>query len=283
MSVPFSRPLIPGQPDSAFYGVQELALFKTYNRKSYEEAFGEQPPPFDPARPIKTWFDSTVDTSSPTNVALYKTIARDHENKWAVRQLVLPAREAATVNLPGAVTYPERVIPPTTATRGGGGITALYMSLESEAKALMEEMGGTDLGDEGDTAVFPVIYPPEEPRRLWYFLYKGRPVNVGALLYNRNKKGIGSPGKWEFSSGIPVWVPDPEPPTGIGDPRPPVAMPVRDLLPTEKLQTGLMGIGIARVDLGQDVKHMAGQFTEQDRATLQLIYQMVSRIAGDAA
>ncbi len=283
MTTPLSTPLAPPQPDSAFYSIRELALFKTFTRDSYREAFGVEAPPFDPSRVIKTWFDSTADTSAPDNVAVYNTLARNDQNKWEFRQLVMPASEAATVNLPGQVTYPPYVVQPTAATRGGGGITALYLSLESDARALMEELDGTNLGDEGATAVFPVHYPPEEPRRLWYFQFRGKAVNVGALLYNRNKNGVGAPGKWDFSSGVPEWTPDPPPPTGIGDKRPSREMPMRALLPNEQLQVGLMGVGIARTDLADKLKEAAGQFTEQDRATLQMIYQMLAQLTGDKA
>ena len=281
MQSPVSVPKAPPQPDSAFYSVQELALFKTYSRESYRADFGVEAPPFDPSRVIKTWFDSTADTSAPDNVAVYKTIFRNDQNQWGFRQLVMPASEAATVNLPGKVSYPKYVVQPTTATRGGGGITALYLSLESDARALMEEVGGSDLGDEGATAVFPVHYPPEEPRRLWYFQFRGKAVNAGALIYNRNKNGVGAPGKWDFSTGVPVWKPAPEPPTGLGDTRPAREMPMRDLRPNERLQVGLMGVGIARTDLAEKVKESSGQFTEQDRATLQMIYQMLTKLTGN--
>jgi len=54
--------------------------------------------------------------------------------------------------------------------------------------------------------------------------------------------------------------------------------PVRDLLPNEKFQTGLMGVGIIRTDLQQTQAEAAGQFTPDDRATLKQIYQIVSRL-----
>jgi hypothetical protein len=278
MSNPASQPVIPPQPNLIAYGVQDLALFKTYTRDRYRAAFGVEAPLWNPARLRKTWFDSTVDTSSSDNVAVYKIAAQDPIIGWTMKQMVIPAQEAATVNLPGAIVYPAYNVAPTDATRGGSQINPNYLSLESEARALMAIVGGTDLVQDGNTAVFPVVYPADEPRRMWAIIYKGRPVNVGNLLLNINSKGVGAPGKWDSSSSEPVWVPASDPPTGLDDTRPPREMPVRDLLPNEKFQMGLMGVSIIRTDLAQQQAQQDGQFTPDDRATLQQIYQIVSRL-----
>jgi hypothetical protein len=225
---------------------------------------------------LKSWFDSTVDTSDPGNVAVYKIFAQDSSGNWGVRQMVLPAAEAASVNLPGAITYPPYAIAPTKATRGGSGINAEYLSLDSEANQLMAEIGGSNLLDEGNSAVFPVIYPADEPRRVWDIVFKGQPLNVGLLLAAKYAKGVGAPGHWDTSGSDAVWVPDPPAPTGANDNRPPRPLPVRDLLPNEKIQIGLMGVGILRTDLQRDA---SGAFTADDRATLQQIYQIVSKLA----
>ena len=272
MSNPVSRPAAPAQPDQEFYGVQELALFKTFTRESYRAAFGIEAPPYDPSRVIKSWFDSTVDTSDPSNVAVYKIVGKDPARNWGLRQAVLPAHEAATVNLTGAISYPAYVVPPTRATRGGSGINANYLSLDSEARGLMAEIGGDSVVDEGNSTVFPVVYPPDEPRHAWDIMFHGQPLNVGLLLLMKYAKGVGAPGRWNTQNNDAIWVPDPPPPTGFDDTRPPREMPVRDLLPTEKLQTGLMGVGVMRTDL-----QSSDQFTAADRATLQQIYQIVSK------
>lgn len=278
MSNPFSQPVIPPQPDQPYYGVLELALFKTYTRDSYLAAFGVQAPPYDPSRVIKSWFDSTVDSSDPANVSVYKILSRDQNGNWGLRQMVLPATEAATVNLTGAITYPPYVIPPTQATRGGSGIDAEYLSLEADARAVMAETGGTSVVDGGNSTVFPVVYPASEPRRVWDVMFKGQPLNAGLLLLAKNAKGVGAPGRWNTSGSDAVWVPDPPAPTGLDDTRQPRDLPLRDLLPNEKLQTGLMGVGIVRTDLQQPAQQAAGEFTADDRATLQQIYQLVRTI-----
>ncbi len=194
----------------------------------------------------------------------------------------MPAPEAATVNLTGAITCSSSlyvVALPTDATRGGSVLNPIYLSLESDAQAFMIEFGGTSLLDEGATPVLPAIYPPDEPRRLWDVLINGTPVNgrrppAGAM----NANGVGAPGQWETSGGQPMWVAAPPAPTGSNDTRPPRPMPVRSLLPNEKLQTGLMGVSVVRIlTCNKQANEQAGQYTPDDRATLQQIYQLVSQ------
>jgi hypothetical protein len=132
--------------------------------------------------------------------------------------------------------------------------------------------------DEGETPVFPVVYPADEPRRMWSFVVNGHVENAGILLLNMNSNGIGAPGGWQNSASGLIWVPAPAPTTGLDDTRPPRDMPVRDLLPNEKLQAGLMGVSVVRTDLEQQQAQQEGQFTPDDRATLQQIYQMVSKL-----
>jgi hypothetical protein len=276
---PVSQPVVSAQPSTQFYTIQDLALFKSYSRDSYRAAFGVEAAAFDPTRVRKSWFDSTADVSSPDNVAVYHIAAQDQNGNGMVRQMVMPAQEAAGVNLPGAIQYPRSSVAPTSATRGGSGLNPIYLSLESDARALMAELGGDTLHQE-DLPSFPASYPSDEPRRPWDFLVQGRPVNAGALLLARNAQGVGSPGHWDLSSPEPVWVPDPPGPTGADDTRPPREMPIRDLLANEKLYTGLMGIlGVTRTDLQQSTDEASGKFTPDDRATLRLIYQAVSKLS----
>jgi hypothetical protein len=278
MSTPVSQPVSPAQPDQLAYSVESLQLFATYTRDSYLATFGVQAPAWDPARPTKTWFDSTVNTSNPTNVALYNVVTLDSTGHWGFQQLVIPASEAAAVNLVGAVTYPSYVIAPTTATSGGSVINPLYLSLQADAQALMTALGGSGLYDEGSRSVFPYNYPPDEPRRVWDFLVNGNVVNAGALIASMNANGVGYPGQWGVQNGGPVWIPAPAAPTGANDTRPARPVPVRNLLANEKLQPGLMGVVVVRTDLQQQQNEAEGQFTPDDRATLQQIYQIVSKL-----
>ena len=65
MSNLVSQPVVPAQPSTQFYTIQDLALFKSYSRDSYRAAFAAEAPAYDPTRLRKSWFDSTVDVSSP--------------------------------------------------------------------------------------------------------------------------------------------------------------------------------------------------------------------------
>ncbi|MFM2124089.1 MAG: hypothetical protein RL328_540 [Acidobacteriota bacterium] len=278
MTIPFSQPVVPAQPNKDSYGFSELALFKTYTRETFRLAFGVEAPAFDPSRVIKTWFDSTVDTTDAANVAVYKVAAADSKGSWGLRQLVLPASEAATVNLPGAVAYPEYVIAPTRAARAGvSPIWPVNLSLESDARALLSELGlaGMPLVDEGVGTVFPINYA-DDPRRVWNFVYKGVGYNVGTLLAGKNRNGVGAPGHWTVADTI-EWVAAPPAPTGAGDQRPPREVPVRELLPNEKIGMTLMGPTILRTDRQQVSAELSGQFTENDRAMLREILRRVSQ------
>jgi hypothetical protein len=236
--------------------------------------------PWDTSRPPKFWFDSSADVSAPGNVAAYRIFAADSAGTWALRQMALPAAIAAAINLPGAITYPPYVIPPTSATRGGSPQNPLYLSLESDARTLIATLGASGLVDEGATVYFPVFYPADEPRRMWAILLNGHQQNVGELLAGRNARGIGSPGHWDTSAGFAVWIPDPPAPIGLDDSRPSQPVPVRDLLPNEKIQTGLMGVSIVRTDLQDANAKLNGAFTPDDRNTLDSIYQLLKNLAG---
>lgn len=279
MSNPVSVPVVPPQPSSEYYGIAALSLFQNFSRASYLAAFGVQAPPYDPLRLIKYWFDSTADTSSAANVSVYKILGQDQSGNWGLQQMVIPASEAATVNLIGSVNYPAYAVAPTLATRGGSIINPSYLSLQSQALDLMTKIGGSSLIDEGVSPVFPVIYPAGEPRRMWDIVIhgSGTPYNVGLLMQEENANGVGYPGHWDTSNGV-TWVPDPPAPTGADDTRPPRVMPLRALLPNEQFQAGLMGVGIVRTDLQIAQNQTNGEFLPDDRATLQRIYQLVSRL-----
>src|SRR5579862_2639033 len=102
MSTPVSQPVIPPQPNLEIYGFGALELFRSFTRDTYRSAFGVEAPAWEPSRLKKGWFDSTVDASSSSNLAAYKVFAMDPGGNWTVQQIVMPAQEAATVNLPGA-------------------------------------------------------------------------------------------------------------------------------------------------------------------------------------
>lgn len=273
---PTSVPAIPAQPDQATYGPDALALFKTFTRDTYLAAFGVQAPAWDVSRPPKFWFDSTVDVSAPSNVAVYKVVD-SNSGTPVLRQLVIQAAEAAAVNIPGAVTYAPYAIAPTGTTRAGAGVNPQYLSLQTSAADLMRQLGGSGLADEGASAQFPAIYPANEPRRMWTFLIAGNPVNVGMLLAAFNSGGMGAPGRWDLSTGFPQWISAAAAPTGLDDRRVARPLPVRDLLPNEELRAEPLGLGGALVVRTDLVQANSAGFTPDDRKLLQQIFAIVSK------
>ena len=75
--------------------------------------------------------------------------------------MVLPAQQATAANLPGSIVYPPYVAAPTQATRGGAPVNPQYLSLQSDAEALMAALGGIALMDEGISTVFPILISSE--------------------------------------------------------------------------------------------------------------------------
>jgi len=292
MSAPVSLPVVPPQPDLDIYSPVTLALFQEYTRESYRFAFGVDAPPWDPTRLYKAWFDSSGFDSSVFDAVgsgvHYQVFGQDATGAWGFQNLTLAPADAAAVNLPGAITYPQYVVQGTDATRGASGMSANYLSLESDANALLPTFGGSSLVDQGITPVFPVVYPADEPRRMWAIVMpNGNQLNVGLLLLERNAGGIGSPGHWDTSadslpSGYPAWSADPAAPTGLSDTRPHCAMPVRSLLPNERVGMQTIGIlaapVIMRTDLGQAAAESAGQFTPADRQHLDEVYRILSKL-----
>jgi len=287
MSAPVSLPVAPPQPNEASYSPATLALFQEYSRESYRAAFGVDAPAWDPTRLYKTWFDSSVFAPQPGTVA-YQIFGQDLKGAWGFQPLTLVLADAAAVNLPGAITYPQYVVQPTSATRGASGMSANYLSFAADANALLPTFAGVSLIDQGVTPVFPVVYPADEPRRMWAIVMpNGNQLNVGLLLLERNTGGIGSPGQWDTSAdasvgGYPVWVADPPAPSGLDDTRAHCAMPVRALLPNERVGMENLGIiaspVIIRSDLGQAAAELAGQFTPADRQNLNEVYRILSKL-----
>jgi hypothetical protein len=275
MSQPFSEPIAPAQPKQDSYSVSDLALFKSYSREAYRATFGVQAAAFDPSRPVKSWFDSTADTSDPANVALYRVVVADQRGQWSIRQMVLSAGEAATVNIPGRQSYPAYEVAPTSATRGPAGIWPDTLSLRSEAVALLAEMGmpGLELLDEGEGGTFPVNYG-NEPRRVWYFMYRGIPYGVGSLLAMKYREGVGAPGHWEVGDTI-KWILPAGTSTELREQHPVREIPIRELLPNERLSATFMGPMIVRTD--RATAPAAAGFNDADREMLREVLNAVRK------
>lgn len=275
MTQPTSLPVIPAQPNQQFYDFTALELFQKFDRASYKAAFGVDAPNWDATKPLKRWFDTSA-TPGP-----YKTV-QGHVGTVSI--IPLDVLNPAQVNLPGLIPYAPYVVAPTQATRGGATLNANYLCLPSDAQALMVEIGGTKVIQE-DSTFFPVTYPANEPRRLCDIVCGGAALPAGLLLLQKNgANGIGAPGKWiGVGTANPNWVSDPLPPDGIhsGVATAEVPVPVRDLLPNEKISANLAGAQIERTDLGGPGPSPAGgSFTDVDRATLADIQRKMNQLLG---
>lgn len=253
---PISVPSIPAQPDKATYSTDELALFKRYTRALFYSAFGVQPEPFDVGRDAKDWFDTTSDLSDPININLYKSLGRNGKGEPVIRQMMLKASIAASLNLPndGAQSYPAYVVAPTTAKRLGPGeltsqpVNPMFLSSKAEAITLNAEVGGSSIMDQQSMGGGFSISYNTETRRLWEINFNGRNTNVGLLLTQKNSHGVGAPGHWDLSQPEPVWVFDPAVVGDVSAPHNWTPMPLRDLLPNEVLRSTLDGSEVVRTD-----------------------------------
>lgn len=118
MSADKSIPVIPAQPNKAQYGIGELELFKKYmTREAYEEAFGVPPPQYNPDLRPKFWRDDSVDVSDPEAEVEY-LVPRMVAGKWKLVRTMMPAWEAAAVNIPE--TLPSGITPSNPEWEGRG-------------------------------------------------------------------------------------------------------------------------------------------------------------------
>ena len=93
---PISQPAEQAQPDQISYGVDSLELFQTYTRETYRAAFGSEAPPWDPSRPPKAWFDSTV-FDATAQALTYLVVARDSDGRGILQPLTLSPAEALAI------------------------------------------------------------------------------------------------------------------------------------------------------------------------------------------
>lgn len=109
---PVSIPANPPQPNLPSYDATKLETVQEYTADSYQAAWGVAPP-WNPALPIKTWFDSTAATLSPWQFATYETIQQIN-GAYQMAPFSLPANVAAQVNIPPnwpKTSYPNPITP----------------------------------------------------------------------------------------------------------------------------------------------------------------------------
>lgn len=91
------------------YSLEKLYLFPYYQtREDYQRATGQEPPPWDPNRAPKHWFDPNAAQSARRSVIYENVLALSDtgsplvspDGKPMLDVLVLSKEEAATVNIP---------------------------------------------------------------------------------------------------------------------------------------------------------------------------------------
>ena len=249
-----SLPIVQPQPNQEFYGLDVLNLFATYTRAQYEAAGGPLIP-FDPTRPEQDWWDDTYAAIAPTQSVTYNAVVSGTGGTAAIGSFTQTAAQMATPNFKGLPNYPQWIPVATRAVYNHAApsttspVDPKDLSTAAQAQALLAELGGTSIVDIGANSVtlpnigqivFPVTYPPDDPRRLFaVVLSSGKLFDVGQALSEKYAAGIGAPGSWVTDatqiSGLswqPASVPDGSASTAAALP-----VPCRQLLANEKLLT----------------------------------------------
>lgn len=245
------------QPTEAFYPVQELEESIRYTRASFVTQFGVQPDAYDPSKQIKRWAQTelagagTVSPGGPVHGFKFNFIDRGQ-----VREMELSGAWAASLNLPGLYSFPKYVPEGTTAMMTGpfgfqGSVPAITLSTWLQATALAGALNkGAVMGrimgylaeafeQELDPA-FSISWGSEKRRQMAIRVrLEDSSVitfTVGILLAQRHAAGTGAPGSWSImpKSYAPLWTSATQE-TGEFDSRPEIPMPIRALLPNEKL------------------------------------------------
>lgn len=244
MKTPISIPQDPQQPSEAQYPLSALQIVKTYTPESYAAEFGAPPPP-NPNVPYKSWFDSTrVDKPGATRYVVGYT-----SDGKSIFQTI-PNAIAARVNFPSRFEYPEYVPDPTKAVYQLNGTYAGPVDPKDlcdwdTARAIAQELGAKGIEDATPMTGMYVFVPNGETRReLLIQFHDGSSEVAGQLLAEKNRWGVGAAVKvvgnnWELAVEN----------AAVAD-GPAVPVPLRALLPNERISTSLVGISIVvRTDL----------------------------------
>jgi hypothetical protein len=253
-----SRPEVPAQPAEARYPVTALQLFPRLTRSEYFERFGEQAPAWDRSRRIQRWFDTSVleeGGGDPRDRIVSYEVFDGRTGRF--ERLQMTAAEASMPNLPGSLVYPKYRVAPTRAvlrsTLDGSEspLNPAYLCEEAEALAVARELGVGPEGVRQSEFGGPWRFSWNgESRRLWTVEWKGERLQASMLVAQRNGAGVGAPGRWETGGAEPVWAPEVITETGEQDPRPEAPIPVRRLLPGERVEQTFGGIWVVvREDL----------------------------------
>ncbi len=246
-------------PEEAFYPVDRLCLFDRHNRRTWEDAFGEQARKWDKERRIKRWADTSV--LEGVEDAASHMLEYDYFDPVTrtFKKLSISAEEASLPNLPGTYVYPKYVVEPTPAMvvdQGSGDEQPLNPEIichKAEAVALATALQAYVIQSSSFEDGPFIIDWKGEVRRRWLMVFPDITCNAAALVRNKNSGGIGAPGEWTWvkvgTHKEPRWLSHQEE-TGDHDPRPEIPIPCRRLFEEEAIWTGFGGtVMIYRTDM----------------------------------
>ncbi len=229
------QPIQPNQPQ---YPISSLDLFPVYaTRAAYQQATGQQAPPFDASQPLKGWAD-LAPNGQPYLIFDSTAVATGY-----VSQMTLTPAQAAQLNLPGIYSYPAYVSPPTDAQQVGpygpiGPVNPDQVCLQADAQTIANQIAPLYAGQtisivQENSGIMHYVYGLD-PRRQWYIQIGNLVFLAQALIETQNGHGVGVPGQWTLTSGTLNWVYD-SPATVAPANAVTVPVPIRPLLPNEKI------------------------------------------------
>lgn len=277
--------------------------FPQYTRGSFQTAAGIQAPPWNPAYPIKDWFDPDAVDGVDSSYQVWNGSVVSPE----LITLTIPGAEARTVNLPGTPTFQKYAIAPTVATKQVHFAGLAFSPMAVDPSTLSTRVDADRLAAIAGAAV---VDPTAAPNQFLIFTWGGetrRPYvlmpggvtgdptaagqNVGKLLASVNAAGLGSPGHWDpiqRSKSVLVWVPETAP-SGL-DVTARVPEPMF-LGAGEKLVSLQLGVTFTAVILvagetlpgaGEPAAIAGDGFEAQDRMMLTAVYDAVLKATAAA-
>ncbi len=254
-----SKPKKLAVPEEPFYPIDTLYLFDRFDRASWERAFGEQAPPWDPSRGVKAWADTTAieGADDPDGVFVEYDYFDPASRKF--ERMRMTAREAAVPNLPGEYVYPAYVVTPTPAViinpdGGEDTFNPEMLCYRAEADGLARELGATSVIENRfpEGGQFRIEWRGEQ-RRMWLLRIGSNLHSAALLLQKKYRGGVGAPGEWMIEpSGQPVWLARKQE-TGLGNRQREVAVPCRHLADNEALYLGHpMKVVVYRTDMDSE-------------------------------
>jgi hypothetical protein len=181
--------------------------FPQYTRATFQAAAGGiQAPAWNPAYPIKDWFDP----GAVAGVDSTYQVMNGSDMLPALITLTIPGAEALTVNLPGTPTFSAYVVAPTLATKQTNFARMVFaanpvdpgtLATLAQANTLAAVAGATVVDPTGPLNQFLIFSWNGETRRPYVLMPPGATgdptvsgQNVGQILASVNAAGVAAPG-----------------------------------------------------------------------------------------